>query len=60
MPHRFDLVAMKTSGDKGLQEPFVLTSLNLETFVCKVVSERESFRDPIDKEPSRVGDWTDT
>eukprot|EP00435_Cladocopium_sp_Y103_P075303 s223_g56.t1 len=54
---RFDLVAMK-SGEKGLQEALVLTSLNLETFVCKVVSERESFKDPIDKEPSRLGHVT--
>ena len=33
---RFDLVAMKTPGEKGqFVEPLVLTSLNLETFVCK-------------------------
>jgi len=56
---RFDLVAMKTSGEKGqFVEPLVLKSLNLETFVCKVVSERESFKDPIDKEPSRLGHVT--
>ena len=31
---RFDLVSMKTQ-ERGHQEPLVLTSLNLETFVCK-------------------------
>ena len=121
------MVAMKTQEKSLHGETFVLTSLNLETFVCKagglalsgcgacvvcfqesntivknqelrgtlfsslafpvahvhwlsvffrwpqasamldavsypdlsfkVVSERASFRDPIDKEPSRIGDW---
>ena len=55
---RFDLVAMKTQEKSLHGETFVLTSLNLETFVCKVVSERASFRDPIDKEPSRIGHVT--
>ena len=31
---RFDLVSTKTQ-ERGYQEPLVLTSLNLETFVCK-------------------------
>lgn len=31
---RFDVVAMKPQ-EKGLQEPLVLISLDMETFACK-------------------------
>ncbi|CAK9074055.1 Uncharacterized protein SCF082_LOCUS36118, partial [Durusdinium trenchii] len=47
---RFDTVTMK-----GRDEPLVLLSFNPETLVCKVISDESSFKDPIDKEPSRVG-----
>ena len=39
------------------QASAMLDAVSYPDLSFKVVSERASFRDPIDKEPSRIGDW---
>ena len=47
---RFDGLVLK-----GSEELLILVGFNAETLTCRLVSERRSFSDHVEKEPSRTG-----